>query len=40
MALDDQCGSSLYGIRKLARAIVSMNLHAQARTMLDIRDSR
>ena len=37
MALDDHCGPIFHGIRQLARAIVSMNLHAQALTILNVR---
>ena len=33
MALDDHCGPIFHGIRQLARAIVSMNLHANALTV-------
>jgi hypothetical protein len=39
MALDDHCGPIFHGIRQLARAIVSMNLHANALTILNVRHS-
>ena len=40
MALDDHCGPTFHRIRQLACTIVSMNLHTQALTILDIRNSR
>jgi hypothetical protein len=40
MALDDHCGPIFHGIRQLARAIVSMNFHALAVTILNVRSSR
>ena len=40
MALDDHRGPTLHGIRQLARTIVSMNLHANALTILNVRNSR
>jgi hypothetical protein len=40
MPLNDHCSPIFHGIRQLARAIVSMNLHTQALTILDIRNSR
>ena len=40
MALDDHCGPIFHGIRQLARAIVSMNFHAHALTILNVRNSR
>jgi hypothetical protein len=40
MALDDHCGPTFHGIRQLARTIVSMNLHAHALAILNVRNSR
>ena len=40
MALDDHCSPIFHGIRQLAPAIMSMNLHANAPTILNVRNSR
>jgi hypothetical protein len=40
MALDDHCGPIFDGICQFARPIVSMNFHALAVTILNVRSSR